>query len=449
MTTRGYSPWRTTAGTAVTAAATAHLVLSTVQSHRSAAWFVRRRTSRLEQATSANPRHVVIVPAYDDAESAGTAVQSLGRAARHPLVHRAAIVTWAQDDATADAVDRAIVASGETKIVHVVNRSPDPSKAAQLGAALDQLGAILGPGTIVSVYDSDSQIDPTVFDAIALLPPERLCAYQQSPFYPLPDSFLPTTAALAAAQAIHSTSYHFSTELPAYRRSRLGRGAVTHLIGHGEHMTLEALRAAGGFQPPSCDSSLGFALSYRTIPILPIPVVDTAGTALNLRDTWAQCARWFAGCDLFWRERRSAPGPTRRRTAAALVNNLRWMAGPPLVLGGVMLAGRGRRAKVAAVLGSGALLRHVALRRGYNYLAVAAGRSPIALRTWLGWFPYYVLFRIIWSLPPWAHYLRLLRGQHLMPRSTPKTVPRLTDHETGSAGTNASGSTPEVGEFKW
>lgn len=398
--------------------------------------FEEQRTTKPHRA-----RFLVLVPMFEEQEAAEVCVsrffERLGGAAGVTV----AFTTHVSDQNTCQAVRSVLSQLPHVRnLVHLENNSKSTLKADQLNYALDWFASELTDDHFISVYDVDSIPDSRAFQYIVDyleindLDGAPLIAFQQSPFYPLKRqrSFLPN---VAISRNIHSLNYHYTAELTAYRKSETRNPwrMSIHLTGHGEHISLRALRAAGGFRPPSCDSSLGFALSYLDVPIIPIPIPDVASSPIRLSVVYRQGMRWYNGCDLYIREFGKAPYHLRNLVLAALtfLNNLRWgLLGPSCVIASIVVVRQGKSAS-AKVLAPSALLlalftRHVLLYEAYRQLWRFAGSTrcytPLSLLQWTCLFPAYLILRLAWSLPPWHYYALRLFGRSVKLGSTPKSL---------------------------
>ena len=344
------------------------------------------------------------------------------------------------DTQTILALTKAMAAAQSPRVKLVTNHSNSHSKAAQLNAALSEAGPELCENSLVSVYDCDSVPDRRILTYLrewrsgALSEP---CsgAVQQAPFYPLNQVCTPFEL-IAQARAIHSLVYHYCYEHPAYlaTQSRAGFGMSIHLTGHGEHILFSALKSAGGFREPSCNSSLGFSLSYLGYTITPIPLPDVSQTPTRIFDIWNQGLRWYRGCDLYYRELQRL-GRTAPRVLQALMtcwNNVRWFAiGPIMLLTGFMeFTSVSFTAVTNVLVGMFAVsfyVRHLLMLRAYRQLAGISRRDVANQQLWK-WASYqflaYVMLRLIWSLIPLYYYFLVLLGRPLSQETTPKSEQR-------------------------
>jgi cellulose synthase/poly-beta-1,6-N-acetylglucosamine synthase-like glycosyltransferase len=338
------------------------------------------------------------------------------------------------DTLTVRAVEREVASRESCRIRMVVNRTTSHSKAAQLVAGLKEAEPTLTPHSIISVYDADSIADARILPVLNRWWEDThrkpFCgALQQAPFYPI-YPVRNALQAIAQARAIHSLVYHYCYEQPAYRASQSSGSfrMSVHLTGHGEHILYGALQRVGGFRQPSCDSSLGFALSYMGYSILPVAIPDISQTPLRIWDVWHQGLRWYRGCDLYWRELRRS-GLTFSRgvqTYLTLWNNIRWFALWPitaLVVLPSVFSGLAVIHLLVVVITSLCYIRHMLMFRAYRQMATISGIETARPSLWQ-WASYqflaYVVLRSIWSMVPLAHYIRVLLRHPVKDESTPK-----------------------------
>ena len=224
---------------------------------------------------------------------------------------------------------------------HVVNLSSSRRKYAQLQAGIARWGVRLTRRDFVAVYDADSVPDGMIIEFIQRYR-GKARVFQQPNLYPLTWECLSVLGRLAQARALLNLHYMLDRELSAYfssegqHGSKKGISHATHLTGHGEFIRLDCLCEAGGFRFPSCDTTLGYALSLRGEGIVAAPVIDVGTTPETLAGIFWQGVVWFNGVTLFPRERaRLEARWTSHRILAycrRTRDNLRWWLLPVSVL---------------------------------------------------------------------------------------------------------------------
>jgi hypothetical protein len=291
----------------------------------------------------------------------------------------------------------------------------------------------LGEHDILSIYDIDSIPRRRALEVIEGLLREEssksIGAFQQTPFYPI-EFHSNIFHRIAKARAIYSLHYHLAHEVPAYEAT--GDSATVdmavHLTGHGEHIPYGNLASIGGFREPSCDSSLGFAISYRGLKIIPVPVPDVGQTPGSISEIWSQGVRWYRGCDLYWRELFDAGLSVRTvaQTGFTLWNNLRWFALVPLIIVfSVIFSGTVTTITpwLAAALLFIIALRHYELYHAYCHFCDLC--EPTVPRTkleewFISWLGPYLIVRVIWSFVPIWYYVQVVTGRQIRQASTKK-----------------------------
>lgn len=375
----------------------------------------------------------VLIPIYNETDILCCTVKRFMSAFSDRHSTNIYFITHASDSLSTKII-RDLISGSSTQFHHVINHGQSHSKASQLNAAIDAIGRV-GGSDIISVYDADSVPDPRAHEFIQRYAAKAdlgvVGAFQQSPFYPLSQD-LAFIARVGHARAIHSLSYHLCHELPNYLSSvdgNLLRMSV-HLTGHGEHITASGLNETGGFLEPSCDSSLGFAISYCGLKIVPIPYPDTAQTPHELGEIWRQGIRWYRGCDLYWREikRTTDVKFAAVSTFLTLCNNLRWGAVIPVIIItflGLEMSQVTHSLFIFVIILL--ILRHIFMLRGYNVLsenAINHDHNAIGLPYWLcEWFIPYALNRVFWSFVPLSYYVLSLTQTRIRHQSTKKFNP--------------------------
>lgn len=355
---------------------------------------------------------------------------------------RLTIITHISDRFTTQAVRdtiHSLVNSNSLKIVHLISEDKSSLKSDMLKFALNFLDLEIKDTDFLSIYDCDSIPDARAVKFISKyliknnINGNKPIVFQQSAYYPLKEQRF-SLSMIANARNIHSLNYHYTAELTSYFSSEnfnFLRMSV-HLIGHGEHIRFSALKEAGGFCPPSCDSSLGFALSYRNIPIVPIPIPDISQSPDKISVVYMQGLRWYNGCDLYIREFYKIRPTLRIYGLASLtfLNNLRWFFFPIICLIAVMIIICTRTDTLNfyfvyffAIL---ALCRHFLIFFAYKQLhEFAKDRINTTTPNLLSWMTQYLLaygiMRLIWSIPPWQYYILKLFGRKVYITSTPKS----------------------------
>ena len=66
--------------------------------------------------------------------------------------------------------------------------------------------------------------------------------------------------------------------------------------------SLEPLPRFGGFDPPSCDTTLGYKLSFGGIPFVLMQTRDLSEVPHDPKTIFKQGIVWFNGCELYLRE---------------------------------------------------------------------------------------------------------------------------------------------------
>jgi cellulose synthase/poly-beta-1,6-N-acetylglucosamine synthase-like glycosyltransferase len=379
----------------------------------------------------------VLVPLFHEANIVEHIVRKFSRefaSVKSIIIH---FCVHEADISTLEACKAAIANCLESNVKLVINHAQSHSKASQLNAAIELLRPELTGLSMISVFDADSLPDRRMVNVLRQWRRQagdydRTGALQQPPFYPIASRGSPLMA-IAQGRAIHSLVYHYCYEQPAYRATCRSWPLVmsVHLTGHGEHLPFRALEAAGGFREPSCDSSLGFALSYLGFSIVPVPIPDVSQTPQRLKDIWEQGVRWYRGCDLYWRELRRLGMTISRliKASLTLVNNLRWFMIWPATILALMLSWPVEpfHSKTLLIAAAAACYgRHILMYFAYGQLAnMAKTRIPLpGLASWLTTlFLSYAMMRVIWSLVPYHYYLNRLLRRDIGQASTPKDDP--------------------------
>jgi hypothetical protein len=347
-------------------------------------------------------------------------------------------ITHYSDKVTSEIVERSVDSLRSNKFIHLIADQESSLKSELLNFALSRIEPELDDDDFLSVYDCDSLPALRAFYYIdfyqsnCTINTQKNVVFQQSPFYPI-IQIQNLFSMIAQSRAIHSLNYHYTAELTSYFKSeRFNPIRMSiHLTGHGEHIKFSALKEAGGFCPPSCDSSLGFALSYRNIPIIPIPIPDMSQSPETIADMYLQGLRWYNGCNLYLREFKKNQ-PTLKVYILAILsflNNLRWFLFPPICLISIFLTLSIYKStlscSVIAIFGTLVFIRHCVLFLSYKQLYQFGNQAiHIKLPSFLIWSTYYficyLVMRLIWSIPPWHYYILKLLDKPIAITSTPK-----------------------------
>jgi len=301
---------------------------------------------------------------------------------------------------------------------HVINETEETGKYAQLNVGLDFLQGDITLGDIVAVYDADSHPDSQALDMIQSLD-EAVSAYQQIPFYP--PAFPPRSLSqlLAHAKVLNDFCYTLTRlAIPYYKSASVPRRVGAHsnivcLIGHGEFVKWQTLQEVGGFLPPSCDSSLGFALGLKGVGIYPLPVIDVASTPNSLRGIYFQGIVWYNGITLMNRERKRLgmkwSFPTLISYCNRVIDNLKWGLYPFVIVTILLLVATrvpvfGAVSIVLAI--TSYMVRDVVNWFSYRQVSKWTSLSspnPIPFWYWMILSLAYVLCtRWVWALAPWS-----------------------------------------------
>ena len=395
---------------------------------------IKRRHACLESRACIPTRaRYVLVPLYQEERIADQCVRLFTEHFCISRGERVVFITHATDANTTKVVASAIQKVGSIGVIHHISKSRSPVKAEQLEDALLVLSPHLD--ALISVYDCDSlpdrrahaHIETYVRDEPAL----NDACFQQCSFYPVSNRIDDIEQLLSIGRSIYSLHYHLTSEVTTMRRCERSAAfrMAMQLIGHGEHFSFRTLAGAGGFTPPSCDSRLGYNLSFRDVPIVLIPIPDVATTPRKIRDIYKQGLRWYSGCELYWRERQSVT-----RTFAAYLmcwltfyNNLHWFFFPLVIAAAslsVIVSADFTGILGLAVLAILLFARHLFLRSGYilllNQTRILDKLQYLpSVFKWAGpFFGAFVIMRLIWCIPPWHYYLLLLSRRIVAPGST-------------------------------
>jgi len=305
----------------------------------------------------------------------------------------------------------------------LINDKVDSTKAGQVSYTINTIAT--DNYDYISIYDCDSFVDTRAMDYINTFSYEHNHVFQQIPFYPnvFGDDFLQD---IALTRNIHSLNYTYSCEIITFHKS-ISRNPFrmsTHLLGHGEHMPKKTIDYGGGFRPPFCDSALGFSLSFLEVPIHIIPYPDISSSPSSIYDSYQQGVRWYAGCDLYWREyRRIQPKDIKVyvKLLYTLMNNIRWSIFP---LACIYLFHKGFYEVTTIIVGL-LFVRHLLLFSSYQQLSNIAKDHltlVVTISKWIYLFLPYLLMRLIWSIAPIEYYLRLIFKKPFRRIPTPKDV---------------------------
>jgi hypothetical protein len=381
----------------------------------------------------------VFIPLYREDRVAKSCVEKFYSEFKSLENVRVCFITHYSDDLISIIVKdtlKALETSGN--FIHLVNREESFLKSSQLNFGLKYFENQIKDADFISVYDCDSIPDSRVFKFIskylvfANISQEQMIAFQQSPYYPLKNHQF-SLETIAKYRNIHSLNYHYTAELTSYFRSESFNPIrmSVHLTGHGQHIRFSALKEAGGFIPPSCDSSLGFALSYKSIPIVSIPIPDVSQSTDKISDMYMQGLRWYNGCDLYIREVKKNKPELKIYVSALFTffNNLRWFLLSPICLIAIvkiLLAKEKFSYNFIYILVILLLIRHCLLAFAYKQLDKFAKETSHTvlpkISLWMTqYFLGYLLVRLIWSLPPWHYYILQFMGKKVEITSTHKS----------------------------
>ncbi|AFZ22049.1 glycosyltransferase [Allocoleopsis franciscana] len=397
----------------------------------------------LEVSAQANVNFWVLVPLFKETELAKTTVNRFYSELKEIQNLKIIFITHYSDQPTSAIVKEALSSlENRENFIHLISTRIKSLKSEQLNFALDWIDSALRDCDFVSVYDCDSVPDARAFQFLSNylvlnnINQEQMIAFQQSPYYPLKEGNI-SVEIIATSRNIHSLNYHYTAEITSYFRTENFnplRMAI-HLTGHGEHIKFSALKHAGGFSPPSCDSSLGFALSYRNIPIVSIPIPDTSPSPSKIFDMYMQGLRWYNGCNLYIQELNNVKPTLRVYTNALLsfVNNLRWFLITPLCLIAaisILILAIIKKSNYylayILILVIVTLFRHFLLFYAYQQLHdFAKPKVNTVLPNLWSWmtkyFLCYLVMRLIWSIPPWHYYVLQFLNKNVVITSTPKS----------------------------
>ncbi len=161
----------------------------------------------------------------------------------------------------------------------------------------------------IGVYDADSLPQKgTIKEVIARASRKNVRVMQQAPLYIgrwerfnssyhrlLIDSF-------CLSRALYSHMFSFKEAIGYLFSGGKWDFRLHHLIGHGYFIEEGLLNELGNFSPPSCDTSLGYKISFANYHIELLQSYDISEVPDNLRDIRNQGLVWFNGCELYQKE---------------------------------------------------------------------------------------------------------------------------------------------------
>ena len=401
-------------------------------------WSLREVTRLLYQAPVVNKgcihnKYLVIIPVFNEHDIIGELIHMSLPNIMHKNIHIVIATHKSQIDTInlirSELDSMAAFSNSDVLISLMINDEDEFSKAGQLTYVLKHTE--LDRYQYISIYDCDSLPDIRAMEYIDALSHSDKThhVFQQIPFYPdvFGDNILEK---IALARNIHSLNYSYSCEMVTFGKSTRQNPLrmSIHLLGHGEHMPYRTIELGGGFNPPFCDSALGFSLSFNEVPIYIIPYPDISTSPTSIRDSYQQGVRWYAGCDLYWREYRSLIGSSHGsmlkmiKLAFTLLNNIRWGTLPLLCV--ILLFNENTLFFVPTILLL-LFIRHMVLLKSYQQLSSASKvnkekHNELSQRQWASLYLPYLIMRFIWSLVPVEYYLRSLFNRPYQRVPTPK-----------------------------
>lgn len=321
-----------------------------------------------------------------------------------------------------------------SNIHHVINiNAIESKKYAQLMTGLKAMRHKFQPTDFVGVYDADSIPDPAALDFIKK---SRLggCAFQQIPLYLAPTKYKSLNQLLAHSRIMHNFQYMLSVEVREYFRSlatdpKSSKSFGWHLTGHGEFVRLDVLEQAGGFLPPSCDSTLGFSLGLLGYGVYPIPIPDISLTPNSVKDIFWQGVVWYNGVSYFAREQRrlniTYDFSLWVSYLRILDDHLRWGLYPFVVFLSVLTLvlffpqlGILAFSSLFAVN----IVQDVINWIYYNQMCTWTPQKSFKYINLLHWMElsliYFFFMRWVWSISPWYVHLTRLFGRELSLKKT-------------------------------
>lgn len=176
--------------------------------------------------------------------------------------------------------------------------------AHQINYAVSQLPRLSSNITrLIGIYNADSIPHQQTLRAVASLSMKYVdqdFALQQSSFFL--HNLSEITKPLVQAGGVFQSQWTLSHEIPRIRRqakttkSRLPK--LAHCVGHGMFIRQDLFEQLGGLSTTTMNEDLpfGFKLCCRGIPIIPVPLLESADTPETWRSLLNQKRVWFWGC---------------------------------------------------------------------------------------------------------------------------------------------------------
>lgn len=311
-----------------------------------------------------------------------------------------------------------------------VTDGSDHCKADQLNFALEQhLRASIDYPTNkvwVGIYDADSSPqEGTVLELLQLSQNSKECVYQQAPLYTkswqrfeAPSRLLSSAFGLSRALYSHIFSYKESF-------GYLCSGGVLdirlhHFTGHGYFVRLDTLERFGGFDPPSCDTTLGYKLTFGGVPFALMQTRDLSEVPHDLSMIYRQGIVWFNGCEMYLREYERAcalssnSASTLRnhiRITQVFLTNLSWSCLPICWCIALLLTYEAASYEWHLALCSWLSLR---LMMWFDMLSLDVENSRRVPLLTLIFSPLVTPISVLWGcLSPLTYYLRKITRSHL------------------------------------
>lgn len=345
--------------------------------------------SRRQQAVDTAPQTnlVILLPMLEEQGLAAEAVEYFAKLPYPRNLYHVVVATSGRENkkhgfTTTTIVERLL---GNSDLAHCSvfeTNGLDTCKADQLNQALQWLDQSdldwWTEDTVVGVYDADSRPETDSLLEVGQVAREHteVNVFQQPALYLLGFNRLRkgVLGAYLRSRPLYNLRFCLYRELPAFLRSFSAKGqqscgvsglcqSPNHLLGHGEFIRLQTLRAIGGFPPPSGDTSLGTILSYRGEAIWPLSRFDIGQTPDSILMLVLQGATWYAGCSLYYRDLWRAVGVVENvRWYHVLMvlkrwqENMIWFIGPVVWIIAVMFAFANGNTWVLGLCFTGALL---------------------------------------------------------------------------------------------
>jgi len=160
----------------------------------------------------------------------------------------------------------------------------------------------------IGVYDADSSPQSgTIHELLNLSKSGAECVYQQAPLYTKSwerfkeqGNFFKHIFCLS--RALYSHLFSYKESFGYLCSGGLFDLRLHHFTGHGYFVRLDTLQRFGGFDPPSCDTTLGYKLSFGGIPFVLMQTRDLSEVPHDPKTIFRQGIVWFNGCELYLRE---------------------------------------------------------------------------------------------------------------------------------------------------